>query len=467
MSATAARPSGLGEFLKVTADRQTVWVFVAFGVLLAILAYFVANLVIRQIDLEMLTERMDRAQDEAHWIAEAVAAVGRDRDGIDFHLLRQKQEILESIVNERLQEGVTLGYVEVRDRFGARLLFVAPETNPGSAMRLLPEELWPDDRPTAGWRVVRAPLTGRGPRPAGEVRVALSEEGFRQEVEELRRSLRVKAAVGAVIGVVVLALGLLTVLYLLRKNRRLEESRLAAERRSYVGLLASGLAHEIRNPLNAMNMNLQMLEEEIQYLPELQESDHRELLDSTKSEIKRLEALVNNFLAYARPTAPHFEPKDLNLVAQDIVRFLLADFRKSDIEMTLDLEPLLPTVDLDETQFRQAVMNLLVNARQVMRNGGSIVVRTRPGSGGEAVLEIQDDGPGIPDEAQARIFEVFFSSRGGGTGLGLPIAKQIVERHGGRIELDSQVGHGTTFRIRLPRRHVSTGERTAGDEAAS
>jgi len=99
------------------------------------------------------------------------------------------------------------------------------------------------------------------------------------------------------------------------------------------------------------------------------------------------------------------------------------------------------------------LLNLLVNARQILKDGGTVKVRSRAGSKGEVVLEIVDDGPGIPDEVQQRIFEVFYSSRGGGTGLGLPIAKQIVERHGGTIDVESVIGKGAAFRIRLPRHH--------------
>jgi signal transduction histidine kinase len=98
-------------------------------------------------------------------------------------------------------------------------------------------------------------------------------------------------------------------------------------------------------------------------------------------------------------------------------------------------------------------MNLLVNARQVLKEGGRVTVRTRAGSKGDVVLEVQDDGPGIPPESRERIFEVFYSRRGGGTGLGLPIARQIVERHRGSIEVLSTEGAGATFRIRLPRHH--------------
>jgi signal transduction histidine kinase len=239
-----------------------------------------------------------------------------------------------------------------------------------------------------------------------------------------------------------------------RKNRKLEHARQSAARASYVGLLASGLAHEIRNPLNAMNMNVQMLEEELQGVPGIEHEEFGDLLDSTKSEIKRLERLVNNFLAYARPAKPRFEAMDMNVVVREVLRFLELDFRQSKVELKTDLEPLLPAVEIDETQFKQALMNLLVNARQVLINGGNVSVATRAGTRGDVVLEIEDDGPGIPTEIRERIFEVFYSSRGGGTGLGLPIARQIIEKHGGTIELDSEEGRGTRFTIHLPRHHA-------------
>jgi two-component system NtrC family sensor kinase len=266
--------------------------------------------------------------------------------------------------------------------------------------------------------------------------------------------LRTKIIVAAGLAVGVLVAGFFYVVHLLRKTKQLEHSRQSAARASYVGLLASGLAHEIRNPLNAMNMNLQMLEEELEAAGGLADQEYVELLDSTKSEIKRLEGLVNNFLAYARPGQPQFKSRDLNEVVNDVLKFLENDFKQSRVNLTADLEPMLPNVDLDERQFKQALMNLLVNARQMLDAEGTVRVRTRAASNGEAVLQVEDDGPGIPEASQERIFEVFYSSRGGGTGLGLPIARQIVERHGGQIELESTVGVGTKFTIRLPRHHA-------------
>jgi signal transduction histidine kinase len=322
----------------------------------------------------------------------------------------------------------------------------------GTGSGFAPGELpaaWPDDRR----QVVQVPLG----RAEGEVRVALFAAPLLEELEGLRGSLRVRVLIAAALALAVLVAGFFYVLRLIRKNRMLEQARQSAARASYVGLLASGLAHEIRNPLNAMSMNLQMLEEELQLLPETAESDWAEMLETNKVEIKRLESLVNNFLAYARPARPRFEPHDLNAVVESVARFLEADFRQGEVELRTSTEPLLPPVEIDETQFKQALMNLLVNAGQVLTGGGVVTVRTRAGGAGEVVLEVEDNGPGIAPEIRERIFEVFYSSRGGGTGLGLPIARQIVERHGGTIEMESEPGEGTTFRIRLPRRQEGSG----------
>lgn len=441
-----------------TVGGETARAFVLFAVCFVALTGIAGLLAFRDLSRIVLARRMQVGYEEATRIAEAVASLGRDRSGIDFYRVREKQSVLLPIIRERMLERPYLTRVEVRDRFGAPLVIVGrldqlPGTTHGD-----PGDSGSDLPPEARERMVTAQLR-RGPQPAGEVRVGISQETSRREIDDLRRSLQVKVGVATAFGVGVLTLGFVYVLYLIRKNRLLEQSRLAAERRSYVGLLASGLAHEIRNPLNAMNMNLQMLEEELQGVPGLDLADWTDLLASTKSEIKRLERLVNNFLAYARPAEPRFEAKDLNEVLGEVAKFLQADFRQSSVELRLDVEPMLPLVEVDVTQFKQALMNLLVNARQVLRSGGTVVLRSRAGASGEAIVEVEDDGPGIPAEASEKIFEVFYSNRGGGTGLGLPIARQIIERHGGTIEAVKARDRGTVFRIRLPRHHVESAVR--------
>jgi signal transduction histidine kinase len=430
--------------------REAIRAFAVFGVLLAVLLGISAQLALRELSVDILADRLDLGAMEARRIAQIVTDIGRDGEGIDFSRVRASRAELTERIHRRLSVRFFIHHVEVVDRFGIRQLWVVNRALPREHGRPVPDLSFPEDWPTRDEQIVKWPLIGS----EGTVKLGVSAQPILDELAEVQATLRMKVAIAAALALAVLVAGFFYVLHLVRKNRRLEHARQSAARASYVGLLASGLAHEIRNPLNAMNMNVQMLEEELLGVPGIEQEEFGDLLDSTKSEIKRLERLVNNFLAYARPAKPRFEAMDLNIVVRDVLRFLELDFRQSGVALTTDLEPLLPDVELDETQFKQALMNLLVNARQVLSEGGSVAVSTRAGSRGDVVLEIEDDGPGIPEEIRERIFEVFYSSRGGGTGLGLPIARQIIEKHGGTIELDSEEGRGTRFTIHLPRHHA-------------
>jgi signal transduction histidine kinase len=413
---------------------ETVRAFAIFAAMLALLGWAAHALAFQEMARIARQFAMFRGLQEASAAADAVLELGKGPRGLDFSRVRRSRAALEEFFAGRLRDRPDLRFIEVRDRFGAPVARSEALGAIGAAV------------------VARYPLTVDNV-PQGEVRVGILEASIDAEIADLRRSLRFKIGLAAVLGAVLLGLGLVHVLHLTSKNRELERARAHAERNAYRGLLASGLAHEIRNPLNAMNMNLQMLEEELQGAPQLAGDDLLDLLASTKSEIKRLERLVTNFLLYARPSVPKFEKKDLNEVLRNTAVFLQADFRQSGVALVLDLEPLLPSVDLDESQFRQAIMNILVNARQVMREGGAVTLTSKAGPGGEIVVAIRDQGPGIPPDNRDHIFEPFFSKRAGGTGLGLAIARLMVEAHGGRIEVESEVGKGTTFRIRLPRRH--------------
>ena len=388
-----------------------------------------------------------RAMEEAQRVADAVKALGKAPAGIDFYRLRQGRKDLERFLEARLAEHPDLRSLEVRDRFGARV--AAADSKRGQA-----------DVEKLGVTLMAGGI------PQGDVRVGVSTEAVDREIAALRRSLRIKIALFLALGGGLLGLGLIYALNLNRKNRALEQARQSSARIEYRANLGQGLAHEIRNPLNSMNINLQMLVEELEGVPGLEGGEHLELLRSMQGEIKRIANLIDVFQQYARPATPEFAVKDINEVLNATALFLQADFRQSGVELSLDLEPLLPSVEVDEGQLRQVLLNILGNARQVIQPGGRVRVSTHPGAAGEIVIEIADNGPGIPPEALDKIFEPFFSKRAGGTGLGLAIARQMVENHRGRIEVESKVGEGTTFRIRLPRRHArgdagGTGTRTS------
>lgn len=423
-------------FLVPPGGGETVRAFAIFAGLLAVLVWAAHSVAFADMSRIASQVRRQRGLQEAQRIAEAVASMGRGPAGLDFYRIQKNKRELIEILTERLALQPDLRWVEVRDRFRVP---VASVRSPRAEQR--------------GETVLASVSLVVGGASQGEVRVGVSSEAINRDIENLRRSLRIKVGLVATVGIGLLVLGLFYVLYLIRRNRMLEQAKLSSERAAYRGVLGSGLAHEIRNPLNSMNMNLQMLEEELQGVPGLEGGEHVEMLRSMQGEIKRIKNLIDNFLQYARPATPHFEVRDLNEVLGATARFLQADFRQSGIELALNLEPLLPSVELDEGQIRQALLNILGNARHVVPQGGRVRVSSRAGAGGEAIVEIADTGPGIPAEMLDKIFEPFFSKRAGGTGLGLAIARQMVENHGGRLEVESRVGHGTTFRIRLPRRH--------------
>ena len=436
-------------FLVPPGGGETVRAFTIFAGLLAVLVWAAQAVAFQDMSQLAKTYRILRATQEAQRVAEAVTSLGRGPAGMDFYRLRRDRADLERFLAERLADRPDLRSVDVRDRFGVRLAAVSSNADPIASG-------------TLGAQVTLM----LGGVPQGEVRVGVSTEAIDRDIEALRRSLRFKVALVAALGIVLLVVGFFYSLHLIRKNRALEHARQSSERVQYRVNLGSGLAHEIRNPLNSMNMNLQMLEEELQGVPGIEGGEHVEMLRSMQGEIKRIATLIDVFLQYARPATPHLEVKDLNEVLNATARFLQADFRQSGVELVLDLEPLLPSVELDEGQLRQALLNILGNARQVMQPGGQVRVASRAGMGGEVVVEIADTGPGIAADSIEKIFEPFFSKRAGGTGLGLAIARQMVENHGGKIEVDSQLGKGTTFRIRLPRRHGRAGVAAPGAKAS-
>ncbi len=287
--------------------------------------------------------------------------------------------------------------------------------------------------------------------------IAFPRDVIDRRVAELEEDLQTKLWIGAGVAVVILAVAFLYVLRLLQRTRQAEAQAQMDDRLTYVGALAAGLAHEIRNPLNVLSLNLQMLEEEVTGRISGDTGELREYLAALQGEIRRLSSLVNNFLSYARPNQPRFATCDLNQLLQEIVVLVRPEFEAREIALRQDLAPFLPQVDLDEAQIRQAVMNILMNTTQILKPGGVVTVKTGVASRGDVFATIADDGPGIKAEDRERIFEVFYSTRGGGTGLGLPIAARIMKAHGGSIAVESEPGRGARFILTLPRRHSGIG----------
>ena len=222
---------------------------------------------------------------------------------------------------------------------------------------------------------------------------------------------------------------------------------LRAERLAAVGRISAQITHEIRNPLNAIGLNAELLAEELAGADV--SADARALVQAIGREVDRLNAVSEEYLRFARLPKPAFGPEDANEIVSGLAEFLRPEMAAARVELRLDLASGLPPVRADEGQLRAALMNLLRNSREAMPQGGTISVATREAEASVEV-EVRDTGAGIPAEALPRIFDAFYSTKEKGTGLGLAFTQQVVQEHGGAIRCESVPGRGTTFAVRLP-----------------
>jgi signal transduction histidine kinase len=221
-----------------------------------------------------------------------------------------------------------------------------------------------------------------------------------------------------------------------------EQALIRSERLAATGRIAAQITHEIRNPLSSIGLNAELLAEEVSGRPN---AEH--LLAAISREVDRLTEITEQYLRFARLPQPKLEPEDLGVILRQLADFSREECARQKVELDVHAEAA-PAM-ADENQMRQALLNLIRNAREAMPSGGRIVVSSGLESA-DAVVRVRDSGPGIPDATRTRMFEPFFSTKEGGTGLGLALTQQIVAQHGGRIEIDSAAGQGTTFIVRLP-----------------
>ena len=232
----------------------------------------------------------------------------------------------------------------------------------------------------------------------------------------------------------------------LSQIREMEALLRRSERLSAVGQLATGMAHEIRNPLASLSGAIELLRRDLR----TPDSTTRRLFRIVERETARLNRLVVDFLSYAGNRKAKRDPVDLKELLEEMRELYIAG-RESDSQLQLEVQdPLIVLGDSD--QLRQVFWNLILNAAQAEPVDDRVVVRARPSrSGDEVVVEVRDRGAGIPPELLERSLEPFFTTKPKGTGLGLATVHRVVEDHNGSMEIDSQVGHGTSVRIRLHR----------------
>lgn len=230
---------------------------------------------------------------------------------------------------------------------------------------------------------------------------------------------------------------------------RVEEALVRSERLAAIGKMSSQITHEVRNPLNSLSLNVEMLVEELQ---ESKDGEAKELLAAIASEIDRLTEITEGYLTFARLPRPALEREQLNVLVESLLRFLREEAEEAGVTVRAELAAELPEVLADENQLRAALLNVVRNSMEAIRGArvqGTLTVTTKA-NGKSVELTVADDGPGIPSKDLARIFDPFYSTKSDGTGLGLPLTQQIIEEHGGTIACASEPGRGTTFTIRLP-----------------
>ena len=313
--------------------------------------------------------------------------------------------------------------------------------------------------------MVMAPLTLEG-RPAGVVRVGFERDRMDQALERNRHFLFLS------MGFIVLA-GLFSLWFVFQNQKRhlarMEEMRKRleqSERLSSLGQLAAGVAHEIRNPLNAISMASQRLLRE--YLP-CEEGKSREfghLTGVIRDEIRRLNVIIEDFLTFSRSRRLELREFSLTEIIEKLVRLLGEEARARGISLSLKMEQNVLMVPMDVDKLQQALINIIKNAMESIAGEGAVDIAVERQAGERAVIRIADTGSGLAPEEVEKIFNPDYTTKEKGLGLGLTIAHEIIRGHGGTIRVQSNIGRGTTFEIVLPIKPASgsqpaeTGKRT-------
>jgi signal transduction histidine kinase len=228
-----------------------------------------------------------------------------------------------------------------------------------------------------------------------------------------------------------------------------QEELLVAERMATVGRLALKVAHEVRNPISAIELNAEMLQDIIRLQGGAEREEAVGLVTAIRDQVTALDALTEEYLAFARFPKPHFEEESLNHLLEELAEFVRPVATRQGLTLQVKTDLAVPLMEIDRTLLRQAVLNLVKNGMEALSRGGALTITSRL-LGEQVEISISDTGAGISAEVGGRLFEPFFTTKPQGTGLGLSIARQITDEHGGELSWSTRPGGGATFTIRLP-----------------
>jgi two-component system, sporulation sensor kinase E len=243
--------------------------------------------------------------------------------------------------------------------------------------------------------------------------------------------------------------GAVVILRDVTRDRAREASTVESQKLEALTQLAAGVAHEIGNPLNSLNIHLQLMQRELKELPSESRDALEELLQIAVGEVSRLDQIIHQFLRAIRPTLPQKEPADLKELIREALQILRREIRDRGILVEEEYGEEVPVVEVDHGQIKQALFNVVKNAMEAMTNGGLLKISTYQ-SGPLTAVAIRDSGSGIAADELSSIFEAYHTTKHQGSGLGLMIVQRIIREHGGQIEVESRPGEGTTVILYLP-----------------
>ena len=438
LRSTAGVESAMRGALPELRRQYLLAVLVFAGLLLATFALF-AHLLTSQFSRSYLEDVLLSGRAQAEDLARQMKG-----DGPLYKVVENRRVAL-SKVSAALAHQEVIDSVKVFDDRGKLVWQTVTRTDgtlggfPDSDLELIAPLTEPEVRETGRTFEIRVPL-----EDLGTVVYSLSKDAMAGRVAILQRRLLLNTVLAAGVGLTVLAAAVLFIWHLVQRNAKLETRKRLDEEMASLGSLAANLAHEIRNPLNALSINLELLEEDLGSRAAGSDS-----VVLARREVGRLSRLVNDFLVYARPTSPAVEPCDAATIVEDVGRLLRSACERAGVELAVRTAP--AQVRADRGQISQVLVNLALNAVQAMESAPARRLQLSCREEGESVaFEVSDSGPGIAEAEMERVREAFYSLRKGGTGLGLAIAERIVQGHRGRLELANRAEGGLTARITLP-----------------